>query len=271
MDEIATRNIKYLLVSYLTALAYQSWQGQPEDRLQKLEQCSHHLQVFFQAMDRLRLLSESERDRVVDSAPEAIQTPTQKREEKIARFKLEKAAEKRLEHLMHRLKERENEDDEEGEREAYLVVIQSGVRRALDLHHHLDTEMQLLQYAQRLRGKGIDPSAHAQRARPKGPIPGMGGMPSTFKIVSERERVREGVFRPSHSLPTYTVEEWGEIEASRLMEMEREKMEKEAEEKRRKEGEDSDGDEAVDRETMEARKWDAWKDENNKGSGNTIR
>ena len=99
----------------------------------------------------------------------------------------------------------------------------------------------------------------------------MNGMPATFQIVNEREKIREGVFRPSHSLPTYTVEEWGEIEAKRLREVEMEKKRQEEEERRRKEGEDSDGDEAVDRETMEARRWDAWKDDHNKGSGNTIR
>lgn len=30
--------------------------------------------------------------------------------------------------------------------------------------------------------------------------------------IGQRERLREGVFRPSHALPTMSVEQWGEVE-----------------------------------------------------------
>lgn len=272
LEEIATRNLRFLLVPYLAAQALQSWQGTQSERLEKLQECSQELQAFFLSMDRLSLLTPSERDRVIDGTPDAIRTPAQKREEKIARFKLEKAAEKRLQFLMERVRTREmGEDDEEGERECNIVVVKSAIRRALDLQESLSMELEILQYADGLRSRGIDPRERAERTRPRGSPPGMNGMPSTFRIVSQREEEREKVFRPSHSLPTYTVEEWGQIEAEQMARKQREQRENEITAKRAKEEEDSDGDEAVDRETMEARRWDDWKDDHNKGSGNTIR
>lgn len=272
IDEIATRHLKYLLVPYLSAVALQTWQGPANLRLRKLEQSKQELQTFFTSMDGFGLLTELERDRVLNDTPDAVMSPSQKRDEQVARFKAEKAAGKRLEALVERLKNRNaEEDDEEGERDATLVVVQSAVRRALDLNGSLDQEIEILRYAERQRSKGRDPRVVAEKARPKGPPPGLGGMPPSFRIVNEKEAEREKVFRPSHSLPTYTVEEWGEIEAKRMMQAEKEKQEKEIVAKRRKDEEDSDGDEVVDRETMEARGWDDWKDEHNKGSGNTIR
>lgn len=268
LDEIATRHIKYFLVPFLTAQALQSWQGEAAERLVKLRQAGEELQSFFLSMDRLELLSETERDCVLHCAPDAVRTPTQRREEKVARYRLEKAAARKLEALMNR---EGKVEDEEIERETALIVLQCAVRRALDLHGALEQEVEILAFGEKQRSKGRDPRAVAERARPRGPIPGMRGMPANFRIVSDREQEREGVFRPSHSLPTYTVEEWGEIEARMMMEKEREKQEKEVLAKRRKEEEDSDGDDVIDRETMEARRWDNWKDDHNKGSGNTIR
>lgn len=272
LEEIATPHIKFLVVPYLSALALQAWQGQPAERLDKLVKCDAELQQFFSDVDVYELLTESQRDYVLQNTPEFVQTPTQKREEKIARFKMEKAAEKQLQILMEMLEKRSATDDDDTDlRQASIIVLQSAVRRALDMFSSLQEEIKILRFAERQRAKGVDPRVKAEQARPKGPPPGIGGMPPTFRIVNEREQERAAVFRPSHSLPTYTIEEWGEIEARRLAQVEREKKEKEIAAKRRKEDEDSDADEAVDRATMEARRWDNWKDEHNRGSGNTIR
>lgn len=95
------------------------------------------------------------------------------------------------------------------------------------------------------------------------------GKPS-YQILDTRRYQQQNVFKPSHALPTYTVEEWGEIEAARM----RETMRKEEAERRRKEAQgevDSDNEDIQDQKTLEARNWDDWKDEHNKGSGNTLR
>lgn len=272
LDEVPTRCLKYLLVSYLAARALLAWHGEQDERLGKLREARGELMAFLTVVDRFGMLSEQERDRVLDDTPEAVMTPTQVREDKIARFKAEKEAERKMRVLMERASTRGLEDDdEEGERDAALTILQSAVRRALDGLSSLDQEMEILRYGARQRARGVDPREKATRARPKGPPPGMGGLPASFRIVSEREKVREGVFRPSHSLPTYTVEEWGEIEMQRAVQAEQEKRDAEIVKARRAAEEDSDGDEAANRETMEKRDWDNWRDSINKGSGNTMR
>lgn len=277
LDEVPTRHVKYLLVPFLTAKALNSWQGDPSTRLRNLKNAQQELSTFLTTCDDLRLLSEIDRERILNDSPDAVLSlsPAQKREQKIERFKAERASEKKLVALVERIQAGGNtgddDDDDEDEREAALTILQSAVRQALKLHDEIEEEMELLRYAERMRERGVNPSEHAQRARPKGPPPGPNGMPSNFRIISNREQEREKVFRPGHSLPTYTVEEWGEIEARQMTEKAMQEKEKEIVAKRRKDEEDSDGDEVVDRETMEARRWDDWKDDNNKGSGNTIR
>eukprot|EP00178_Gracilaria_changii_P003459 TRINITY_DN1510_c0_g1_i1.p1 TRINITY_DN1510_c0_g1~~TRINITY_DN1510_c0_g1_i1.p1 ORF type:complete len:353 (-),score=73.91 TRINITY_DN1510_c0_g1_i1:1015-2073(-) len=272
LDEVPTSCIKFLLAPYLHAVALHTWQGPTAQRLDKLVQCDAELQTFFSDVDSYSLLTESQRDRVLLNSPELVQSPAQKREEKIARFKMEKSAESRLSLLLDKLERRSiTEQDDTDMREASLLVLQSAVRRALDLFSTLQEEIAILRFAERQIAKGVDPRVRADQARARAPPSVLAHMPPTFRIVNQREKEREGVFRPSHSLPTYTIEEWGEIEAQRLAKSELEKKEKQIAAKRRKEEQDSDNDEAVDLQTVEARKWDDWKDEHNRGSGNTIR
>lgn len=86
-----------------------------------------------------------------------------------------------------------------------------------------------------------------------------------FTLLDTRQNLKKNVFRPDHALPTMTIDEYLE------------------EEKRRGgiiEGggaqsgiipEPNEDDlEAADAETMKARAWDEYVEENPKGSGNTL-
>lgn len=277
LDEIATSHLKFVLLPFLTACTHAAWQGAPDDRLQHLNRASEYLTAFFTSVDRLSLLDKPDRDRMLGDAAERQEAPPAiTRDEKIRRYKAEKEAERRLmalfEHARSHDTDIDAEADEESMREATLVILQSAVRRALDTHGMLTREMEILRWAQKQRARGHDPRERAERAKPRAP-PSVPGMPNTFRIVNEREKERDAVFRPSHSLPTYTVEEWGEIQAQRLAEAEREKQQGGVSAKQNADGEDedSDDDEVAQRQLAEKRRWDDWKDENNRGSGNTIR
>ncbi|CAN8071566.1 unnamed protein product, partial [Agarophyton chilense] len=277
--ELPTPCLRFLLLHYLRAAALHAWQGDPSARLHHLQLCDAALDVFFVQVDAYALLGETERrhvlpdaERVDDESSPSTLAPAQRREQKIARFRLERAAEARLNALLDGLERRGDADrDDADQREAWLLLLKSAVRRALDLFATLREEIAILRFAERQRAKGMDPRVKADQARASAPSAVLPHMPPTFRIVNERQRERDAVFRPSHSLPTYTVEQWGEIEAQRLARVEMDKSEKDIAAKRRSEQEDSDGEDAVLRQTMEARRWDDWKDEHNKGSGNTIR
>lgn len=270
LDEIPTPSLKYLLLPYLLARAYAQIHGDAYQRHASLTEAQRWLSIFFRRADQLHLMSERERDAALEETPTGAMSPAERRETKIARFKKEKEMERKLAALRERMRN-SAPDDDEAERELALVVVESAVRRALDFLDGLEQEMEVLKFAVRQLEKGIDPRKKAERAKPRGKPEGMGGLPATFRIVSEREKIREGVFRPSHSLPTYTVEEWGEMEMERALKAEKEKKRRDIVESRRREEEDSDGEEAVERERAEKSRWDDWRDEHNKGSGNTIR
>ena len=102
-----------------------------------------------------------------------------------------------------------------------------------------------------------------------GPILSKDGKPlQPFTLLgssSDRQKLRDGVFRPGHNLPTMTIDEYL------------------AEEKRRGgtiEGggeqsgiapePDEDNFDRADQETMKAREWDEFKEDNPRGSGNTL-
>lgn len=281
LEDVSTRSLRFLMLPFMAAAARIAWQGDIALRLEAVSDARKELMVFFHRVDALGMLSEVDRDRMLDNMPELVQTPQQKREGLISRHMAEKAAGQRLETLLARQKthsnavgktDGEDDGDEEIEREGLLTILGSAVRRAMDAMTSIDRELEVLSYAVASQARGVDPAKRAAQERPRGKPEGMNGMPGTFKIVKDkREQLREGVFRPDTSLPTYTIEEWGEIEMQRAMQAEGEKRQREEIKARQHADEDSDGDDATNRETYEKRKWDKFTDNNNKGSGNSMR
>jgi len=99
-----------------------------------------------------------------------------------------------------------------------------------------------------------------------GPILSKDGRPlQPFTLLDSRQRLRDGVFRPDHSLPTMTIDEYLEEERRRGGIIEGGG----AQSGRRPEP-DEDNYEKADEETMEARAWDEYKEENPRGAGNTM-
>ena len=116
------------------------------------------------------------------------------------------------------------------------------------------------------------PNAYSERldgpltqARRGGPLLSTSGRPlQPFTLTDKRTQLRDGVFRPSHNLPTMSIDEYLE------------------EEKRRGGIVEGGGNNApapvideddlalADAETMKAREWDEFTEANPKGSGNTL-
>ena len=113
----------------------------------------------------------------------------------------------------------------------------------------------------------LDPSlSQLMNGGKAGPILSKEGKPlKPFTLLDSRQRLRDGVFKPDHSLPTMTIDEYL------------------AEEKRRGGMVDGGGEASgrpaepnednfalADTETMKAREWDEFVESNPKGSGNTL-
>ena len=99
-----------------------------------------------------------------------------------------------------------------------------------------------------------------------GPILSREGKPlRPFTLLDNRQRLRDGVFRPDHSLPTMTIDEYLDEEKRRggMIEGGGEKSGMPVEP-------DEDSYEKADMETVKAREWDEFTEANPKGSGNTL-
>lgn len=99
-----------------------------------------------------------------------------------------------------------------------------------------------------------------------GPILNKDGKPlQPFVLLDRRKQIQEGVFRPGHSLPTMTIDEYLEEEKRRggIIEGGGEQSGVPADP-------DEDNLDKADEETIKAREWDEFKEANPKGSGNTL-
>lgn len=100
----------------------------------------------------------------------------------------------------------------------------------------------------------------------RGPILDKSGKPlRPFTLLDSRTRLQQGVFRPDHSLPTMTIDEYLEEERKRGGIIEGGGPQSAI---RPEVDEDDMG--KADEETMKARAWDEFTEANPKGSGNTM-
>ena len=113
----------------------------------------------------------------------------------------------------------------------------------------------------------LDPPLSSLLNRGKaGPILNKEGKPlQPFTLLDSRQRLRDGVFKPGHSLPTVTIDEYLAEERRRggMIDGRGEGSCMPAEP-------DEDNFALADADTMKAREWDEFVEANPKGSGNTL-
>lgn len=111
----------------------------------------------------------------------------------------------------------------------------------------------------------LDAPSHLS-AGMKGPLLGKDGRPlRPFTLLDTRQSLQQQVFRPDHSLPTMTIDEYLEEEKRRGGMIEGGG----AQSGLRPDPDEDDFDKA-DEETMKARAWDEFTEANPKGAGNTL-
>ncbi|MCJ1230735.1 hypothetical protein MMC12_007409 [Toensbergia leucococca] len=293
-DDISSADLRYLLIDYY--LAELTIKDTVSERKSVLRRAQEAYERYLGLLDRYGMLSKSDRrlhERYLDRRDEfslmSSNEPSARRDTKIARFKQETELKRKLEHLSQipiTL-----QPDDAVLRELYLAETQL---RAHNTFYALDIiaqELQILALApptplpepetlaadyRERTNRGADKSTYSERLDPSvsqllngrkaGPILSKDGKPlQPFTLLDTRQKMREGVFRPDHALPTMTIDEYL------------------AEEKRRGGMVDGGGEQSgvapesdednvykADVETMKAREWDEFVEENPKGSGNTL-
>ena len=318
-DDVPTENLRYALAPwYLAELVSRAPTRDPAEREHALVEVSATYEAFLELCERLDMLSESARRSRARGA-EACD-PATARDEKVARFKRERAIRQRLESLDKARVERtrvalaeadwddENPEasvaaeDEADERERWLLRIEDAGSKALDaaaaaaaeravLARRAETTNEESSFVEsddaRRRPRRIEsgqmgnyvigPGGTIERISAGGYVPpgecarasaaGAPGSAAPSAPLDRRAALAQGVFRPSHILPTMTVEQAGEMEYRELVARTR----REAETKARRAAEDTalTEEERDERELAEARSWDEFKDDNPFGHGNS--
>lgn len=210
------------------------------------------------------------------------------RTEKVRRYRAKRAVETRLEAVRATLARRDGgeddedeEDEEDGdalEREFWTLTLEREVYESLDELPTLRMECEML-----ARRSELEDARERERERMANEDERVGRRaPEIYTIerdaaatslaadvirVDPRARARSEVFRPSHVLPTMTIERAGEIERAEMLERRAREVERArlAEIDRASKSEDQLEEEAL----RKARAWDEFKDDNPYGGGNS--
>ncbi|KAL1915075.1 uncharacterized protein VTP21DRAFT_7780 [Calcarisporiella thermophila] len=275
LEDMATSDLKFLLVeAYLGELILKRTDQDRENILNtaksKFEQFLFNCEMYDILTDEDKLTLEKQR----------ASTPSNQaslREQKIARFKREKATKARIDSLQQLLtsspqEDSQNLDREMVERELVLALLDLFVQKALEEIESIGKEMKMVEEMKhlnlktdtRVRGQPQDYNDRLEMS-PSGPLLSKEGKPlRPFVIMSQREQLKQQVFRPGWALPTMTIDEYLEQERQRGNIISGGGKEPE-----KKEIDDND-EEAIDKETYKQRSWDDFKDNNPKGWGNRM-
>ncbi|KAJ0404268.1 hypothetical protein P43SY_000668 [Pythium insidiosum] len=230
---------------------------------------------FLDRAEEMRLLTETKRrEQYERMESKQFSLP---RDEKIARFKMQRDLEKKLQ-LVQARKARLGADEDasdldEIEREQLLTFIQLAVVKAMDEQAAVNQEKDMLETMAKMNAQSDKKDLFTDAHRPPPPPQGQGISVTHINPQFEmrRETIRSQVFQPGHRLPTMSLEEYADRELADAQERQRREQEAPTAPRRYdqlvEDGDEDDG-ALVDEATYKDRAWDDWKDANPRGIGN---
>ncbi|KAK3637568.1 Type 2A phosphatase-associated protein 42 [Elasticomyces elasticus] len=292
LEDIATADLKFLLLNYHIAELIQRINGQ-QHRKANIQRAQRMYERYLKQLDQYDILGKEDAalfEQYQDS-PNTFSTAstvdaTARRDAKIKRFKAEKALKQKLEYMRQNPTVLQN--DEAAARELHLTEIAFCTHQTFQALEGVGQELHILSLAppspppdsaiqrpldaRERNGRAdaftdrLDAPASHLSAGLKGPLLDSSGKPlRPFTLTSKRLEMKDGVFRPDHSLPTMSIDEYLEEERKRGG-----MIEGGGEQSGIKPQVDEDDMELADQATMKAREWDEYVEANPKGSGNTI-
>ncbi|ORY16740.1 type 2A phosphatase-associated protein 42 [Clohesyomyces aquaticus] len=291
LDDISSSDLQYMSICYHLAELVQKITGDLGMRKSNLLNSRDFYERFLKLLDSYDMLSKSDakllevyRENKNQFSTASTKDAAARRETKVARFREEKELKRKLEYLQQNPRVAEN--DEQLVRELHLTSLAFMVHQTFQSLESIAQELHILSLAPPtlvegsqvaiapdVRQGGRDANSYSDRLdgqvgglRFNGPILSGDGKPlRPFTLLDTRQRLQQGVFRPDHSLPTMTIDEYLEEEKRRGG-----IIEGGGEQSGIRPEPDEDNFEKADEETMKARAWDEFTEENPKGSGNTL-
>ena len=289
-DDIASGDLKYMSIDYHLGELTPKVIG--VNRLPLLRQAQDAYSRYLGLLDDYELLFPKDKKLYAKYNQEKdafallpSHDPTARRETKIARFNQERELKQKLAYLSQNPHALQNDDSVL--RDLHLAEIALHTHQTFYSLDLIAQELKMIALApppsepalrdehdMRQSNGGQNHDGYSERLDTSiqtllrngkaGPILNKDGRPlQPFTLLDSRQRLQNGVFRPSHNLPTMTIDEYLEEEKRRggIIEGGGEQPAREV---------DEDDLELADKETLRAREWDEFKEENPRGSGNTL-
>ncbi|KAF9202929.1 hypothetical protein BGZ49_006965 [Haplosporangium sp. Z 27] len=283
MEDISTKDLRFLLTDYYLGELFLK---RVQDRFSNLTTSKEYFDHFILQCETHDILTAQDKKYLEQITTDAPRDAATRRGEKIARFKREKEMKNQIEEFNKILGTKssgyEGELSSEIEdqcRDFVLLHLQYAIFQTMEQLVGIQQELPMLKQMEerkaaqsssdsRISGRANEDSRDARVDDSRiwnatGPLMDPQGRPlRPFVITNKRTEMMAGVFRPGHSLPTMSIEEYldREIERGNF-------LSGGTEEPKKKEADDND-EEAINAETIKARNWDDFKDDNPKGWGN---
>ncbi|KAJ2613609.1 Type 2A phosphatase-associated protein 42 [Coemansia sp. RSA 1365] len=293
VDDYSTSELKLILTNAYLGEALQKV-NTLEGRVGVLEAALDHYQRFISTCQDLgiggrsadKLSSEKQQLSLAttsttdDTNNRTVQKNSgQNRMQRIERFKQLRAMQQEISELETRLAgdsdNGEVEDMEEVEREYAVKLLKLKIHQVTDDMEMLKKEIEMAKQMEKMRRTDSDSrrpdgdsdfkkDSNEWRLDNSRPVFNNKGQPTRpFVLTNERQRIKDGVFRPGWALPTMTVDEYLQQEQERGNIISGGGKDPEP----KAEIDDNDHN-ALDAEVMKQREWDDFRDDNPKGWGN---
>ncbi|KAF3401370.1 hypothetical protein DPV78_005213 [Talaromyces pinophilus] len=287
LEDVSTANLQFLTVDYLLAEVVQRTSS--TDREPVLRRALGEYEKFLTRLDDYRLLSDRDR-KLFEQYTEnparfslaSKNDAANRREVKVARFREEKELKQKLEYFTQN--ESRLQSDDVATRKLYLAEISLYTHQTFQSLDMIAQELDMLSQMRNAppvsalqndpRSRETDKNNYSERLDAplsqllkggrSGPLLSKAGKPlQPFTLTNKRTALQQGVFRPGHNLPTMSIDEYLEEERRRGGILEGGTSNEMPEP-------DEDDLHKADEETMKARAWDEFKEDNPRGSGNTL-
>ncbi|KAH8714060.1 type 2A phosphatase-associated protein 42 [Phaeosphaeriaceae sp. PMI808] len=291
LEDISSSDLQYLAINYhLAELNQKIFTPDVSLRKATMLRARDHYDSFLKLLDSYDILSASD-SRLLEAYTDdkatfstaSTKDAAARRDAKIARFRQEKDLKRKLEYLQQNPKLAES--DEQVVRDLHLTNLAFMVFQTFQSLESMAQELHIISLAPPApphgvadlvpdgRQDGRNKDGYSERLdgqlpglKYSGPILSSDGKPMRpFTLLDSRQTLKKGVFRPDHSLPTMTIDEYLEEEKRRGGMIDGGGPQSEV----RAEPNEDDLD-AADEETMKQRAWDEYVEANPKGSGNTL-
>lgn len=291
LEDISSSELQYMTINYhLAELVQKIFSTDIAIRKQNLLRARGHYERFLKLLESYDLLDKANA-KLFETYTEdknsfstaSTRDAAARREAKITRFREEKELKRKLEYLQQN--PQLAEQDEHVVRELHLTDLAFKVHQTFQSLESMAQELHIISLAPPApppgqtgptpdgRQDGRDKDNYSERLdgqsaglRYSGPILSSDGKPMRpFTLLDSRQTLTKNVFRPDHSLPTMTIDEYLEEEKRRGGIIEGGGPQSEI-----RPEVDEDNLALADEETMKQRAWDEYVEANPKGSGNTL-